>query len=142
MMMETYFKTMMMCRFTLSSLGRPVLGDEMIRLCMVQFKLNEELTESCEKWEDQPANARTYNGFCNFMIKEIIEIGGRKGTLTSQNIANLVEDTNKQSTKVLSGELLVQAEEIHSLKESLDAMKHSTSVPSMVNTDTSSVMSQ
>ena len=77
------------------------------------------------------------------MIKEIIKIGRRKGTLASQNIANLVEDANKQSTEVLSGELLIQAEEIRSLRESLDAMKHMTGgVPSMVNTDTSSVMSQ
>ena len=83
MMMETYFKTMMMCQFTLSSLGRAVPDDEMIQLCMVQFKLNEELTKSCEKWEDQPANARTYNNFCNHMIKEIIKIGRRKGTLAN-----------------------------------------------------------
>ena len=143
MMMETYFKTMMMCQFTLASLQRPVGGGEMIRLCMVQFKLNEELIESCEKWEEQPAHVLTYNDFCNFMIKESIKIGGRKGTLGSQKIGNLVEDANKQSTEVLSGELLVQAEEIQSLRESLDAMKHLTGgVPSMVNTDTSSVMSQ
>ena len=76
------------------------------------------------------------------MIKESIKIGRRKGSLGSQNIANLVEDANKQSTEVLSGELLVQAEEIRSLRESLDAMKHLTGVPLMVNTDTSSVMSQ
>ena len=145
MMIETYFKTMLMCQFTLASLQRPVGGDEMIRLCMVQFKMNDELIESCEKWEDQPPLARTFNDFCNFMIKESIKIGGRKGSLASQNIANLVEDANKQSTEVLSGELLIQAEEIRSLKETLDAMKHmsgSGGVPSMVNTDTSSVMSQ
>ena len=60
MMMETYFKTMLMCQFTLASLQRPVGGDEMIRSCMVQFKLNEELIESCEKWEDQPAPTNTF----------------------------------------------------------------------------------
>ena len=117
MMMGTYFKTMMMCQFTLASLQQPVSGAEMIRLCMVQFKLNEELIESCEKWEDQPALARTFNDFCTFMIKQSIRIGGRKGTLGSQNIANLVEDANKQSTEVLSGELLVQAEEIRSHRD-------------------------
>ena len=95
MMMETYFKNMLMCQFTLASLGQPVPGTKMIQLCMVQFKLNDELTESCEKWEDQPANARTYNDFCVFIIKQIIRIGGRKGTLATQNIANLVEDANK-----------------------------------------------
>ena len=86
----------------------------MIQLCLVQFKKNDEINESCEKWEDS-AVACTYNEFQNFMIKQIIQIEGRKGTLATQNIANLVEDSTKQATKILLGEILCQAETIRDL---------------------------
>ena len=59
MMMEKYFKTMGTSQFTLASLGTTLTDEEMIRLCLVQFTRNDNLIKSCEKWEDQLANART-----------------------------------------------------------------------------------
>ena len=56
----------------------------------------------CENWEDSIL-AHTYSEFRNFMIKKLIQIEARKGTLTTANIANMVEDSTKQATGVLSG---------------------------------------
>ena len=80
-------------------------------------------------------------GFFRFFIKQIIRIEGRKGTLATANIANLVEDSIKQATKILSGELLVQVEEIRALRAQVERTTVSDGVLSLVNTDTSSVMS-
>ena len=40
-------------------------------------------------------------------MKQIIRIEGRKGTLATSNIDNMVEDSTKQATEILSGEILV-----------------------------------
>ena len=148
MMMEQYFKNMGTCQFTLASLGNAITDGEMICLCLVQFTKNDDLIEPCKKWEDQPANARTYADFQRFMIQQVIRFENRRGTLGTANIANLVEESTKISTEILSGELLIQAETIARLGAQLDDRKQSppfppsSGVPSMVNTDTSSVMSQ
>ena len=51
-MIETYFVGMTEARFMLASLNMPMPDAEMIRLCLAQFILNEEMNEPCEKWED------------------------------------------------------------------------------------------
>ena len=79
--------------------------------------MNDELNKSCEKWENSPANARTYADFCCFIIKWIIQIENRKGTLATAKIANIVEESTKQSTKILLGKLLMQAETIRQLSQ-------------------------
>ena len=78
-MIEEYFMKMTSARFTLAALNNPMDDAEMIRLCLVQFILNEEMNEPCEKWEDSPL-ARTYLNFREFFIKQAIRIEGRKGT--------------------------------------------------------------
>ena len=107
----------------------------------------EDLIESCEKWEDQPANLQTYPAFQTFMIKQVIRVENRKGILGTAKIANFVEATTKQLTKSLSGELLIQADTIARLTAQLDEQdnqlqQYAGGPPSMVNTGTSSVMSQ
>ena len=88
---------------------------QLIFLILVQFIKNDDLIGPCEKWEDRPVNTCTYGDFHQFMIKQVIRTDNRKGTLGTlgtAKIANLVEEPIKQSTKILSGELLVQAETI------------------------------
>ena len=92
------------------------------------------------KWDDSTV-ARTYTEFQNFMIKQVIWFEGRKRALSTANIANLVEDSTKQATKILLGELLVQAEEVCVLRAQIECNTVGDGVPSLVNTDTSSVMS-
>lgn len=45
--------------------------------------------------------------FQSYFVKEIIKLDNRSGTLVSTNIANLVEESTKQSTEFLLGDLLV-----------------------------------
>ena len=95
MMIETYFKNMTSCQYTLVLLGNLLDNAEMIRLCLVQFNLNDEMNEACEKLEDSPTTVRTYIDFQKFMTKQIILIEDRKGTLATTNIANLVIESTK-----------------------------------------------
>ena len=79
------------------------------------------------------------------MIKQIIQIEGRKGILATTNIANLVKDSTKQATKILLGELLLQAETIFEFTACLkqterNTVNQSSGVPSIVSTDPSTVM--
>ena len=73
----------------------------------------------------------------------MIRIEGRQGTLTTAKIANLVEASTSQATEILSGELLVQAEEIRQLKATLEQNSPApgNGIPSLIGTDESSVMS-
>ena len=98
------------------------------------------MNEPCEKWEDSTVG-NTYENFRKFMIKQIIRIEGRKGTLGTSNIPNLVKASTNQANEIVSGELLVQAEEIRALKALIERSSGSDGATSMVNTDTSSVMS-
>ena len=98
------------------------------------------MNEPCEKWEDSPL-ACTYTEFGNFMIKQIIRIEGRKRMLATANIANLVENSTKQATEILSGELLVQVEEMCALRAQIERNTVGDGVPSLVNTGTLSIMS-
>ena len=107
MMIEKYFKSMTTSQYTLASLSNLLADEEIICLCLVQFTKNNDLIESCEKWEDQPANARTYTDFQRFMIQQVIQIENCRGTLGTANIANLVEESTKLSREILSGELLL-----------------------------------
>ena len=66
-------------------------------------------------------------------------------TERAAKIKNLVEVSTKQSTKILLGELLIQADINALLTAQLDEQDNHVyfgGPPSMVNTDTSSVMSQ
>ena len=65
----------------------------------------------------------------------------QKGTLVSTNIANMVEST-KQSTKFLSGELLVQAKTACLDAKDVLPPTYSNSISSSVQTDTLPVMNQ
>ena len=62
MMIETYSKNITSDKFTLSSLGNLIDDSKMIWLCLVQFNLNDEMNESCKKWEDSTV-VRTYTEF-------------------------------------------------------------------------------
>ena len=101
-MIEGYFMGMTSAYFTLASLNMTINDAKMIRLYLVQFKQNDEMNEPCEKWEDSTL-AWTYSEFRKFFIKQIIGIEGRKGTLATTNIANMVKDFTKQATEILSG---------------------------------------
>ena len=141
-MIETYFVAMTEARFMLASLNMPMVDGEMIHLCLAQFILNEEMNEPCEKWEDSTV-APTFVNFRTHMIQQMIRIEGRQGTLATANIANLVEASTNQATEILSGELLVQAEEIRQLKAALEqnSAAPGNGIPSLIGTDESSVMS-
>ena len=93
-MIEGYFMGMTSTWFALASFNINIDDAEMIRLCLVQFVKNDEMKIPCEKWGDSPL-VHTYPEFCNFMIKQIIRIEGRKGILATANIVNLVEDSTK-----------------------------------------------
>ena len=113
----------------------------MICLCLVQFIKNDEMNKLCEKWEDATV-PRTYTAFREFFIKHIIRIEGRKGTLVTANITNMVEDSTKQATEIISGEILVQAEEICELIALMERnAAPGNGISSLVNTDKSSIIS-
>ena len=140
-MIEGYFMGITSARFTLTSLNMTIDDAEMICLCLVQFIKNDEMNEPCEKWEDSTL-ARTYMAFREFFVKQIIRIEGRKGTLATANISNMVEDSTKQATKILSGEILVQAEGICELRALMERnAAPGNGIPSLVDTDTSPVIS-
>ena len=63
MMIEKYFNAMTTSQYTLASLSNLLDDAEIIRLCLVQIIKNDDLIESCEKWEDQLANAETWAEF-------------------------------------------------------------------------------
>ena len=112
MMIANYFKNMSTYQYTLALLGNLLDNAKMIWLCLVQFLMDDELNKLCEKWEDLPVNTCTYADFRWFIIKQIIWIDNQKRTLGTTKITNLVNESTKQSTKVLLGELLVQVETI------------------------------
>ena len=54
----------------------------------------------------------------------------------------MFEDSTKQATEIISGELLVQAEEIRELQAQIDCTAGvGNGIPLLVNTDTSAVIS-
>ena len=139
MTIESFSMDMTPAQFILAS-HNTIIGDaKMIRLCLVQFMKNPEMNEPCENCEDSIL-ARKYSEFQNFMIKQIIQIEGRKGTLATANIANLVKDSTKQATEIILGELLVQAEEICTLRAQIGRNTVYDDVPSLVNTNTLFIM--
>ena len=141
-MIEGFFMEMIAARFTLAYLNMAIDDAEMIRLCLVQFILNDEMNEPCEKLENTTV-PQTYTNFCEFFIKQIIRIERRKETLATANIANQVKAFTNQATEILSGELLFQVGEIRELKALIEqnSAVPGNDIPSLVNTDSSSIMS-
>ena len=74
---------------------------------------------------------------------QIIRIERRKETLATANIANQVKAFTNQATEILSGELLFQVGEIRELKALIEqnSAVPGNDIPSLVNTDSSSIMS-
>ena len=81
--------------------------------------------------------------FVSSLLNKTFKLKKRKGTLATVNITNLVEASTNQATEILLGGLLVQAEEIQELKALIEqnAAVPGNGIPSLVNTDTLSVMS-